>query len=156
VSEMISGLDLVQEQFRVAAGERLRFGQDDVVLRGHAIECRITAEVAAEGFRPNAGRISRWEPPTGPHVRVDTHCFPGYQVPMHYDSLLAKLIVYGSTREEAVWRMLRSLQRFHVEGVTTTLDVLEFLVGRPEFAAGAVSTHLVADVIGELTPEAGR
>jgi acetyl-CoA carboxylase, biotin carboxylase subunit len=152
VSELISGLDLVQEQFRIAAGEPLRFGQDDVVLRGHAIECRITAEVAAEGFRPNAGRITRWEPPVGPNVRVDTHCYPGYLVPMHYDSLLAKLVVYGTTREEAVWRMRRALQRFRIEGITTTVDVLDFLVGRPEFAAGAVTTHLIADVIDEFAP----
>ncbi|OLT22271.1 acetyl-CoA carboxylase biotin carboxylase subunit [Pseudonocardia sp. CNS-139] len=150
VSEMITGIDLVEEQFRIAAGEPLRFGQDEVVFRGHAIECRITAEVAAEGFRPNAGRITRWEQPVAPYVRVDTHCHPGYLVPMHYDSLLAKLVVYGSTREEAVWRMLRALRRFRVEGLGTTVDVLEFLVARPEFASGAVTTHLIADVLDEF------
>jgi acetyl-CoA carboxylase, biotin carboxylase subunit len=153
VSEMISGIDLVQEQFLIAAGEPLRFGQDDVVLRGHAIECRVTAEVAADGFRPNAGRITRWRPPAGPNVRVDSHCYEGYVVPMHYDSLLAKLVVYGSTREEAATRMRRSLRRFVIEGVTTTLDVLEFLVRRPEFAAGKVTTHTVADVLPEFAAE---
>jgi acetyl-CoA carboxylase, biotin carboxylase subunit len=152
VSEMISGLDLVQQQFRIAAGEPLGFGQDDVVLRGHAIECRITAEAAAAGFRPNAGRITRWEPPVSPNVRLDTHCSAGYTVPMYYDSLLAKLIVYGSTREEALSRMVGALARFQVEGIDTTIDFLGFLVGRPEFAAGAVTTHLIADVIGEFVP----
>jgi acetyl-CoA carboxylase, biotin carboxylase subunit len=152
VSEMISGLDLVQQQFRIAAGEPLGFHQDDVVLRGHAIECRITAEVAAEGFRPNAGRITRWDPPVGPYVRLDTHCRAGYLVPMYYDSLLAKLIVYGSTREEALFRMAAALARFEVEGIETTIDFLGFLVGRPEFAAGAVTTHLIADVVGEFVP----
>ena len=152
VSEMISGLDLVQQQFRIAAGEPLGFGQDDVVLREHAIECRITAEVAAAGFRPNAGRITRWEPPVSPNVRLDTHCAAGYLVPMYYDSLLAKLIVYGSTREEALARMEGALARFQVEGIDTTIDFLGFLVGRPEFAAGAVTTHLIADVIGEFVP----
>ncbi|MFD2421740.1 acetyl-CoA carboxylase biotin carboxylase subunit [Amycolatopsis pigmentata] len=152
VSEMISGIDLVGEQFRVAAGEPLRFGQDDLTFRGHAIECRITAEVAAEGFRPNAGRITRWQPPAGPNVRLDTHAYEGYLVPIHYDSLLAKLVVYGSTREEAVQRMRRSLRRFVVEGVDTTVDFLEFLVSRPEFAAGAVTTHLIADVLDDFVP----
>ncbi|GAA5119584.1 acetyl-CoA carboxylase biotin carboxylase subunit [Pseudonocardia adelaidensis] len=151
VTELITGIDLVQEQFRIAAGEPLRFGQDDVVFRGHAVECRVTAEVAAEGFRPNAGRITCWEPPAGPNVRVDTHCYPGYLVPMYYDSLLAKVVVYGSTREEAVQRMRRALHRFRVEGIETTVDVLGFLVGRPEFGSGAVTTHLIADVLGEYT-----
>ena len=109
VSEMTTGIDLVEEQFRVAGGERLSFDQASVPFHGHAIECRINAEVAEQGFRPNAGRIELWRPPIGPNIRLDTHCFGGYLVPVHYDSLLAKLVVYGPTRAEAVSRMQSAL-----------------------------------------------
>jgi len=150
VSETISGIDLVQEQFRIANGEKLRVTQPDIVFRGHSIECRINAEIAEEGFRPNAGVIERWEPPVGPNIRVDTHCYPGYQVPIFYDSMLAKLIVYGSTRGEAVERMRRSLDRFVVTGVGTTIPFLRFMMGREEFASGAVTTHLIDDVMPQF------
>ena len=151
VSETISGIDLVQEQFRIADGLPLRAAQPDIVFRGHAIECRINAEIPEEGFRPNAGLIERWEPPVGPNIRVDTHCYPGYQVPMFYDSMLAKLIVYGSTRAEAVERMRRSLDRFVVTGIGTTIPFLRFMMGREEFATGAVTTHLIEDVMPEFS-----
>jgi len=150
VSETISGIDLVQEQFRIANGEELRVAQPDIIFRGHAIECRINAEIAEQGFRPNAGLIERWEPPVGPNIRVDTHCYPGYQVPIFYDSMLAKLIVYGSTRSEAVQRMRSALDRFVVTGVGTTIPFLRFMMGREEFASGAVTTHLIDDVMPEF------
>jgi acetyl-CoA carboxylase biotin carboxylase subunit len=150
VSECVSGIDLVQEQLRVAAGERLRYGQDDILLRGHAIECRINAEVPAEGFRPSPGRITRWQPPTGPNIRIDTHCHEGYGVPIHYDSMIAKLIVYGRDRDEALLRMRSALARFHIEGIGTTLPFLRFAMAHADFAAGRVNTALVARMIEEM------
>ncbi len=147
VTEMITGIDLVQEQFRIAEGRPLRFGQEDVQIRGHSIECRITAEIAGEGFRPNAGRIERWNAPIGPNIRLDTQCFEGYQVPVHYDSLLAKLVVYAPTREQAIERMASALGRFEVDGVRTTIDFLDYLIRRPEFGSGQVSTGLIDRVM---------
>jgi acetyl-CoA carboxylase, biotin carboxylase subunit len=154
VSETITGIDLVQEQFRIAAGERLRFEQSDIVFRGHAVECRINAEIPAQGFRPNAGLIQTWAPPIGPNIRLDTHCYPGYTVPVFYDSMLAKLIVYGSTRTEAVARMRRALELFAISGIDTTIPFLHFMMGRAEFIDGKVSTHLIDDVMPDFL--AGR
>jgi len=150
VSETITGVDLVQEQFRIAEGQALRFAQSDVVFRGHAIECRINAEVPEEGFRPNAGLIETWDPPVGPNIRLDTHCYAGYQVPIFYDSMLAKLIVYGSTREEAIQRMQRSLERFTVSGVRTTIPFLRFMMQNEDFRRGAVTTHLIDDALPQF------
>jgi acetyl-CoA carboxylase biotin carboxylase subunit len=155
VSETISGIDLVQEQFRIADGRPLRFAQSDIVFRGHSIECRINAEIPEEGFRPNAGIIERWEPPVGPNIRVDSHCYPGYRVPMFYDSMLAKLIVYGSTRAEAIERMKSALDRFVVTGVGATIPFLRFMMEREEFAAGAVTTHLIGDVMPQFLASRG-
>ncbi len=150
VTELVCGIDLVQEQLRVAAGERLRYGQDEVLLRGHAIECRINAEVPAEGFRPSPGRITVWQPPSGPNIRLDTHCHEGYGVPIHYDSMIAKLIVYGRDREEALLRMRSALARFRIEGIGTTLPFLRHAMAHPDFAAGRVNTALVARMIEEM------
>lgn len=145
VSELVSGVDLVEAQLRLAGGEALCIAQEDVVLRGHAIECRINAEVVHEGFRPNVGTISRWDPPVGPNIRLDTHCVAGYQVSVHYDSLLAKLVVYGMTRDEAIERTCRALDRFFVDGVETTIPFLRFVVGSRAFAEGRVRTRLIDD-----------
>jgi acetyl-CoA carboxylase biotin carboxylase subunit len=153
VTEMVTGIDLVQEQFRVARGERLRFSQSDVKFRGHSIECRINAELPAEGFRPSPGQIAKWLPPEGPNIRLDTHCYPGYTVPMHYDSMVAKLIVYGCDRAEAVERMQNALQRFSVSGIGTTLAFLRFVLGHPDFSAGRVNTNLVEKLIQQMTTE---
>ena len=150
VSEMVSGIDLVQEQFRVAAGEALRFIQEDVVLRGHAIECRINAEVPSEGFRPSPGLITVWQPPQGPNIRLDSHCYAGYRVPIYYDSMLAKLIVYGSDRNEAIQRMRSALARFQVEGIGTTLPFLRYAMAQEDFVAGRVNTALVEKMINEM------
>jgi acetyl-CoA carboxylase biotin carboxylase subunit len=150
VSEMVSGIDLVQEQFRVAAGEALRFTQEDVVLRGHAIECRINAEVPGEGFRPSPGLITVWQPPQGPNIRLDSHCHAGYRVPIYYDSMLAKLIVYGSDRNEAIQRMRSALARFQVEGIGTTLPFLRHAMAQEDFVAGRVNTALVEKMINEM------
>ena len=154
VSEGVTGIDLVQEQLRVAAGEVLRFRQQDVVFRGHSIECRINAEVPSEGFRPSPGRITVWEPPQGPNIRLDSHCHAGYMVPMHYDSMIAKLIVYGSDRNEAIQRMASALSRFRIEGIGTTLPFLRYAITHPDFVAGRVNTALVEKMIGEMAAAA--
>ena len=150
VTEMITGIDLVQEQLRVARGEKLRFSQSDVIVRGHAIECRINAEMPTEGFRPSPGLIKEWLPPEGPNIRLDSHCYAGYTVPMFYDSMIGKLIVYGTDRAEAVDRMVRALEQFKVSGIDTTIAFQHFLVGHPEFGAGRVNTHLVEDLIPQI------
>ena len=154
VTEMTTGIDLVQEQIRVAQGEPLSFSQSQVVPAGHAIECRINAEQPLDGFRPSPGRISRWEPPEGTGIRVDSHCYAGYTVPPFYDSLLAKLIVTGSTRMEAIARLQRALANFHVAGVDTTIPFLASLVERADFIAGRVNTgwlERVANIGGNGT-----
>jgi len=151
---MITGIDLVQEQFRVARGERLRFSQSDVIFRGHAIECRINAELPAEGFRPSPGRIVEWNPPQGPNIRLDTHCYAGYTIPMYYDSMLGKLIVYGTDRTEALARMRRALEQFSVSGIGTTLTFLHFVMGHPEFEAGRVNTNLVEQLVRQMLAQA--
>ena len=140
VTEMTTGLDLVQEQIRVAQGDRLGFSQAQVVPTGHAIECRINAERPERDFQPSPGRITRWEPPEGPGIRVDSHCYEGYVVPPYYDSLLAKLIVSGGTRMEAIARLQRALSGFRVEGVDTTIPFQASLVERAEFIAGKINT----------------
>jgi acetyl-CoA carboxylase biotin carboxylase subunit len=155
VTESITGIDLVQEQFRIAAGEKLRFQQSDIVFRGHAIECRINAEEPLHGFRPSPGRIARWRPPEGPNIRLDSHCYPGYVVPVFYDSLLGKLIVYGSDRLEAIERMRRALEHFSIEGVETTLPFLRFALTQPDFVAGRVSTTLVDRMIAQMMNASG-
>ena len=140
VTEMITGIDLVQEQIRVAQGDAISFSQSQVVPVGHAIECRINAEQPDDDFRPSPGRITGWEPPEGEGIRVDSHCYEGYAVPPYYDSLLAKLIVTGGTRIEAIARLQRALAGFHVEGVDTTIPFLSSLVERADFIAGRVNT----------------
>ncbi len=154
VSEMVTGIDLVQEQLRVARGEALRFRQEDIVFRGHAIECRINAEVPAEGFRPSPGRITDWQPPQGPNIRLDSHCEPGYVVPPYYDSMIGKLIVYGADRQEALERMCQALARFRIGGIGTTLEFLRQVMVQPDFAAGRVSTRLIEQMLSEAAPAA--
>ena len=141
VSEMISGMDLVQEQIRIAGGEKLSRAQSEIKFSGHAIECRITAESAAEGFRPSPGVISQWIPPGGPYIRLDTHCYAGYRVPPFYDSLLGKLIVRGDHRIEAVGRMQQALGDFFVAGIDTTIPFLRYLTQRLQYVKGEVNTR---------------
>ena len=154
VSEMVTGIDLVQEQIRVARGETLRFRQQDIVFRGHALECRINAEVPSEGFRPSPGRITAWDPPQGPNIRLDSHCHAGYAVPQYYDSMIGKLIVYGSDRSEAIERMGHALAQFRVEGIGTTLEFLRHVMRHPDFVAGRVSTGLVGQMLDALKTQA--
>ncbi len=143
VTEVVTGLDLVKEQIRVAAGEPLSFPEGPPVLRGHAIEFRINAEDPSRGFAPSPGGITTFHQPGGPGVRVDTHVYSGYRVPPFYDSLIGKLIVWGNTREEAVVRGREALESFVVEGIPTTIGYLARITRDDAFRAGGVDTDFV-------------
>ena len=143
VSELVTGIDLVREQIRVAAGEKLKFEQKDIVHRGCAIECRINAEDPAHDFRPSPGTITKWQPPGGPGVRLDTHVSQGYRVPPNYDSMIAKLLVYQPTRPEALAVMRRALAEFKVEGIKTTIPILREIFNHPAFIEGKVDTTFI-------------
>ncbi len=140
VTEMITGVDLVQEQIRIAAGERLRFRQRDIVLKGHAIECRINAEDPFK-FTPSPGRIQSWHAPGGPGIRVDSHAYAGYYVPPNYDSMVGKLIAYGATREQAIRRMQIALSEMVVEGILTNIPLHRELMEDARFAEGGTNIH---------------
>jgi acetyl-CoA carboxylase biotin carboxylase subunit len=147
VSEMISGMDLVQEQIRIAGGAKLSRAQSEIKFSGHAIECRINAESAAHGLRPSPGLITAWSPPEGANIRLDSHCYAGYRVPPYYDSLLAKLIVRGRNRIEAVGRMQEALENFHVAGIDTTIPFLRFVTQRLEYVKGDVNTSWLESLL---------
>jgi acetyl-CoA carboxylase biotin carboxylase subunit len=147
VTEAISGLDLVAEQLAVAEGHPLRLTQDDIVLSGHAIECRLNAEDPARDFRPSPGTVTRAAFPAGPGIRVDTHVQAGAGVPPYYDSLLAKLITHGADRTEALRRMESALERCELEGVATTVPMHLALVGDPVFARGGVDTAYFSEFL---------
>jgi acetyl-CoA carboxylase biotin carboxylase subunit len=143
VTELVTGLDLVREQIRIAAGEPLGFAQEDVVHRGSAIECRINAEDPAAGFRPCPGTITRWLAPGGPGVRLDTHACQGYRVPPNYDSLVAKLLVYQPTRLQAIAAMRRALAEFVIEGIHTTIPLHREIFNNSAFLEGQVDTTFI-------------
>jgi acetyl-CoA carboxylase biotin carboxylase subunit len=145
VTEMLTGFDLVKMQIRIADGESLPIAQNDVRFSGHVIECRINAEDPEKGFMPRPGVLSEYSMPSGPGVRVDSHAYPGYKLPPHYDSLIAKLLVWGSDREEALSRMQRALGEFQIVGVPTTIEFHKRLVGEPDFVAGDVHTRYVKE-----------
>ncbi len=154
VTEMTTGVDLIKEQIRVAAGEKLSFPRGGVKPRGHAIECRVNAENPARNFQPSPGKITAYHPPGGPGVRVDTHIYAGYTVPPYYDSLLAKVIVHGNDRAEALARMHQALDTFIIEGVTTTAPFLSRVIMDPLFQAGHVDTKFLEREIQLLQPQA--
>ena len=148
VTEMVTGLDLVKAQIRIAAGERLEVSQEDVRITGHSLECRINAEDPRR-FLPSPGRLTAVRFPGGPGVRVDSHAFAGYTMPPNYDSLLAKLIVHGRSRVEAVARMRRALDEVHIEGIKTTVPVHQKILRDPEFLAGRTSTQFLLRLLEE-------
>jgi acetyl-CoA carboxylase, biotin carboxylase subunit len=156
VTELVTGIDLVREQIRVAAGEPLHFTQEDIVHSGVAIECRINAEDPACDFRPSPGKIRRWQPPGGPGVRLDSHVVAGYTVPPNYDSLVAKLIVHQPTRAEALACMRRALGEFIVEGIRTTIPLHREIFNQSSFIEGRVDTTFIERVMqaGRSRPEA--
>ena len=152
VTEAITGLDLVKEQLRIADGEALRLTQDEVVFRGHAIECRINAEDPSQKFKAQTGIITSYLPPGGPGIRVDSHLFTGYVVPPFYDSLVAKIIAWGADRSEALARLVRSLDECWIEGVTTNMAFQRWLLGTPQFVAGTLTTDFVSAALLEGLP----
>ncbi|MFZ9739414.1 MAG: acetyl-CoA carboxylase biotin carboxylase subunit [Prochlorotrichaceae cyanobacterium] len=147
VTEMVTGLDLVAEQIRIAQGEPLPFSQGDIQLKGHAIECRINAEDPEHNFRPHPGRITGYLPPGGPGVRIDSHVYTDYDIPPYYDSLIGKLIVWSSDRDTSIQRMRRALREFAVTGVPTTIGFHQKILETPEFQRGDVYTNFVAQMM---------
>jgi acetyl-CoA carboxylase biotin carboxylase subunit len=149
VTEMVTGIDLIKEQIRVAAGQKLSFRQGDVVFSGHAIECRINAENPSDNFKPSPGRITGYIAPGGPGVRLDSHAFAGYQIPPYYDSMIGKLIVHRATRQEAVATMKRALSEFVVEGVPTTIPLHLAIFDHTQYIRGQVDTTFIESYFGK-------
>ncbi|MFZ0449162.1 MAG: acetyl-CoA carboxylase biotin carboxylase subunit [Desulfatiglandaceae bacterium] len=147
VTEMITGIDLVKEQIRAASGLPISFSQEDIRLDGHAIECRINAESARDGFRPCPGRIEQWLGPQGNDIRLDTHCYPGYVIPHFYDSLLAKLITRGESRNHAIEKMTSALSNFTVTGIDTIIPFHQAILQHPDYLEGKVNTRWVEEIL---------
>jgi acetyl-CoA carboxylase biotin carboxylase subunit len=147
VSEMIAGFDLVQEQIRIAGGAALSVGQSDISLSGHAIECRINAEDPARDFLPSPGRITRWEPPQGEGIRLDSHISQGAMIPPYYDSMVGKLIAHGANRKEAVARLVDAIDNFAIEGVRTTLPLQRAIITHPDFVENTIHTRWLEQVL---------
>lgn len=143
VTELVTGVDLVKEQIRIASGEQLSLKQEDVTFHGWAIECRINAENPEKNFMPSPGRIQMYLPPGGLGVRVDSAAYPGYMIPPYYDSMIAKLIAYGDTREEAIARMKRALSEFVIDGVHTTIPFHLKLLAHEKFVEGDFNTKFL-------------
>ncbi|RXZ36411.1 acetyl-CoA carboxylase biotin carboxylase subunit [Oxalobacteraceae bacterium CAVE-383] len=148
VTEMITGVDIVQEQIRIAAGEKLRYRQRDIELKGHAIECRINAEDPFK-FTPSPGRIQSWHAPGGPGIRVDSHAYAGYYVPPNYDSMVGKVIAYGATREQAIRRMQIALSEMVVEGIQTNIPLHRELMVDARFIEGGTNIHYLEQKLSE-------
>lgn len=149
VTESVTGIDLIKEQLRIAAGEKLRFHQDQIQLRGASIECRINAEDPQNNFMPSPGKIETLNLPGGPGVRVDTHIYQGYNISPYYDSLVAKLIVHGQNRGEAIKIMHRALSEFYIAPIKTTIPFHLSLMQNPLFLKGDISTHFLQDMLRE-------
>jgi acetyl-CoA carboxylase biotin carboxylase subunit len=154
VTELVTGRDLVRDQLRIAAGDKLGFTQDDVALDGWAIECRINAEDPFASFIPSPGRVVGLRAPGGPWVRDDTGVYAGCTIPRFYDTLMAKLIVWGPDRDAAITRMARALDEYKVAGVQTTLPILRRILAHPDFAAGRLSTGFMERLLATERPEA--
>jgi len=148
VTEVVTGVDLIKEQIRIAAGEPMTIKQEAVELKGWAIEARINAEDPANNFAPSPGRITAYHQPGGRGIRVDTHCFSGYEVPPYYDSMLAKLIVSGPTRQEAIRVMQRALDEFVIEPLRTTIPLHKQIFSDPTFWRGQISTNYIEKLLG--------
>jgi acetyl-CoA carboxylase biotin carboxylase subunit len=147
VTEAITGIDIVREQIRIAAGLPLSFRQEDVRIDGHAIEARINAE-HPETFRPSPGKVTEYHAPGGLGVRIDSALYQGYTVPPHYDSLVSKLIVHGSNREECLMRLRRALEEYVIGGISTTIPLHQRLAEAPEFIDGAYDIHWLEAFVG--------
>jgi len=149
VTEMVTGIDLVKEQIRIAAGEKIHFNQDEIKMRGCAIECRINAEDYENNFMPSPGKIENLILPGGPGLRIDTHIYAGYEISPYYDSLVAKIIAHANTREEAIKIMQRGLSEFNISPIKTTIPFHLKLLNHPAFLKGDISTHFVQEMLEE-------
>jgi acetyl-CoA carboxylase biotin carboxylase subunit len=147
VTEMITGVDIIREQLHIASGEKLRYKQGDIEIRGHAIECRINAE-DAKNFMPSPGKIDRYHPPGGPGIRIDTHIYGGYTVPQHYDSMIGKLIAYGNDRNIAIARMQGALAEISITGIKTNIDLHKDILSDAAFKAGGTNIHYLEKKLG--------
>ncbi len=147
VTEMVTGVDLVREQIRVAAGEPLHYRQEDIVIRGHAVECRINAE-HSETFRPSPGKITEFHAPGGPGIRMETHIYTGYTVPPHYDSMIGKLIAHGEDRNAAIARMCNALRETVIEGIDTNIKLQRTILRDAAFQAGGANIHYLEKKLG--------
>jgi acetyl-CoA carboxylase biotin carboxylase subunit len=156
VTEMVTGFDIVKEQLRIAANCPLSISQEDVKLRGHAIETRINAEDPARDFKPDPGTLTAFEPPKMDSIRVDTHIRPGYTIPPFYDSLICKLIAHGSDRREAIDNAIKALRSFKIEGVKTTIPIHIEILSTPQFRAGDYNTQLVQDLLAARGGKQGK
>lgn len=147
VTELITGVDIVKEQLRIAAGMPLGFKQSDITLRGHAMECRVNAE-DPKSFIPSPGNITLYHPPGGPGIRVDSHIYNGYRVPPYYDSMIGKIISYGETRDIAIARMKNALEEVLIEGIKTNIPLQQDILHDPEFAKGQTNIHYLEKKLG--------
>lgn len=147
VTEELTGIDLVQEQLRIAMGQELRHKQKDIVFEGHVIQCRINAENPAHNFVPSPGMLEEYLPPGGPHVRVDSSCYAGYRIPPYYDSMIAKLIVRGKNRKEAIAHSKRALREFHIGGVKSTIPFHQYMLENPDFLNQKYDIKYIDDLI---------
>ncbi len=150
VTEMVTGVDIVKEQIRIADGQELSYKQGDISINGSAIECRINAEDASKNFSPSPGKITSYNTPGGPGIRVDTHIYSEYTVPPFYDSLLAKLIAHGKNRAEAICRMERALEEYIIEGIETTIGFQKKIISNSAFKRGEYDTSFVNELLGKL------
>jgi acetyl-CoA carboxylase biotin carboxylase subunit len=153
VTEMITGIDLIKSQIKIAAGEKIHLSQDEIKFKGAAIECRINAEDYENNFLPCPGKIEQLNLPGGPGVRVDTHIYPGYEISPYYDSLVAKLITYGSDRQEAIRIMQRALGEFSISPIKTTVAFHQRLLENSLFLKGDISTHFVQEMLRDEKEE---
>ncbi len=147
VTELVTSVDIIKEQLYIASGEKLRYKQSDIEIRGHAIECRLNAE-HSKTFIPSPGTIEHYHPPGGPGIRVDTHIYGGYTVPPHYDSMIGKLISYGNTREEALARMQGALDEISITGINTNIELHKEIIGDANFQAGGTNIHYLEKKLG--------
>jgi acetyl-CoA carboxylase biotin carboxylase subunit len=156
VTEEVTDVDLVKEQIRVASGEKLKLSQQDIQLKGHAIECRINAEDPRKGFLPAPGTITSFHVPGGHGIRVDTHAYARYQIPAYYDSMIAKLIAHGKSREEAILKARRALDEFIIEGIPTTIEFHKSILRDKRFISGQFGTSLIDQILKEQLQEVGK
>jgi len=153
VTEEVTGIDLLKEQIRIAAGEKLSRTQEEIILKGHAIECRVNAEDPEKDFMPSPGLIKSFHVPGGHGIRVDTHAYAGYEIPPYYDSLVAKLISVADTREESILKMRRALDEFILEGIKTTIPFYKKVFSNPNFISGEYDTSFVESLFKENSKE---